>query len=84
MTISIWSKKDKVTKDGITLYDWTICGGYVVRDLGVQKVDNSKVLTNVELSKSILLVFLLDLSLFNTTLHKINESGEKALSKSLR
>merc|ERR1712096_182384 len=53
--------KDKMTKDGITPFDWTIFEGYGVKDLGIQKVDNGKLLSNVELSKTILLVFLIDL-----------------------
>ena len=76
--------KDKMTKDGITPYDWTIFEGYEVKDLGVQNVDNSRLLSNVELSKSILLVFLIDLSSFDTAIHNNKETKENALLNSLK
>ena len=76
--------KDKMYKDGITPYDWTIFEGYGVKDLGIQKVDNGKLLSNVELSKTILLVFLIDLSLFNIAIHNNIQSRENALLNSLK
>ena len=54
-----------------------------MKNLAVQKVDQNKLFSNVELSNKILLVFMVDLSLYNTTIQNTEISSETALLKCL-
>ena len=76
--------KDNMVKDGITPFYWAEFEGYGVKDLGTQSNNGKAFFNKVDLSKNILLIFLVDLSLFNITISTTKQLKENALLKSLK
>ena len=77
--------KEQMISDGITPYEWAGFEGYCVKDYGVQNVHAKNILSRVDVSKSIVLMFMIDLNMFNTALvQKTEQSKENNLFKNLK
>lgn len=77
--------REEMVSYGITPYEWAGFEGYSVKDYGVQNVHAKNVLSTVDGSKSLVLIFMIDLNMFNTALmQKTDQSKEKYLLNNLK